>query len=102
MQSFEHTPSEARELLSRPIRELGLRLEGSMLEKYVQQLYGELAAKGLTRFRPAVYLSDEWSCPDKEPIIGVPFYLADNSASVSAESGAKQEEWVGVSIHWSV
>src|SRR5439155_7906224 len=68
---------EARELLSRPIRDLGLRLEGSMLEKYVQQLYAELSAKGLTRFRPAVYLSDEWSCPDKEPIIGVPFYLAD-------------------------
>jgi hypothetical protein len=77
MQSFEHTPPEARELLARPIRELGLRLEGSMLEKYVLQLYGELSAKGLTRFRPAVYLSDEWACPDKEPIIGVPFYLAD-------------------------
>src|SRR5438270_12024458 len=77
MQSFEHTPPEARELLSRPIRDLGLRLEGSMLEKYVQQLYAELSAKGLTKFRPAVYLSDEWACPDKEPIIGVPFYLAD-------------------------
>ena len=77
MQSFEHTPPEARELLSRPIRDLGLRLEGSMLEKYVQQLYAELSAKGLTGVRPAVYLSDEWSCPDKEPIIGVPFYLAD-------------------------
>src|SRR5206468_9610896 len=77
MQSFEHTPPEARELLSRPIRDLGLRLEGSMLEKYVQQLYAELSAKGLTGFRPAVYLSDEWACPDKEPVIGVPFYLAD-------------------------
>src|SRR5204863_3335355 len=77
MQSFEHTPPEARELLSRPIRDLGLRLEGSMLEKYVPQLYAELAAKGLARFRPGVYLSDEWACPDKEPVIGVPFYLAD-------------------------
>ena len=77
MQSFEQTPPEARELLSRRIRDLGLRLEGSMLEKYVQQLYSELAAKGLERFRPAVYLSDEWACPDREPIIGAPFYLAD-------------------------
>src|SRR3954464_6060224 len=77
VQSFEHTPPEARELLSRPIRDLGLKLEGSMLEKYVQQLHGELGAKGLVRFRPGVYLSDEWACPDKEPIIGVPFYLAD-------------------------
>src|SRR5207253_1429984 len=77
MQSFEHTPPEAREPLSRPIRDLRLRLEGSMLEKYVQQLHAELAAKGLARFRPGVYLSDEWACPDKEPVIGVPFYLAD-------------------------
>src|SRR5437762_11068249 len=70
MQSFEHTPPEARELLSRKIRDLGLRLEGSMLERYVHQLYSELAACGLSRFRPAVYLSDEWACPDREPIIG--------------------------------
>src|SRR2546422_7256177 len=77
MQSFEHTPPEAREPLSRPIRDLRLRLEGSMLEKYVQQLHADLAAKGLARFRPGVYLSDEWACPDKEPVIGVPFYLAD-------------------------
>ncbi|HEY5675597.1 MAG TPA: putative zinc-binding metallopeptidase [Myxococcales bacterium] len=77
MQSFEHTPPEARELLSKPIRELGLRLEGTPLEKYVQQLYTELAARGLSRFRPAVYLSDEWACPDRQPVIGIPFYLAD-------------------------
>ena len=81
MQSFEHTPPEARELLPRRISELGLRLEGSMLEKYVQQLYAELAGKGLQKFRPAVYLSDEWACPDKEPVIGVPFYLADPKLS---------------------
>ncbi|TMA28174.1 MAG: hypothetical protein E6J78_07310 [Deltaproteobacteria bacterium] len=77
MQSFEHTPPEARELLPRRISELGLRLEGGMLEKYVQQLHSELDAHGLRRFRPGVYLSDEWACPDREPIIGVPFYLAD-------------------------
>ncbi len=77
MQSFEHTPPEARDLLSRRIADLGLRLEGSPLERFVQQLYAELGARGLARFRPAVYLSDEWSCPDREPIIGVPFYLAD-------------------------
>jgi hypothetical protein len=77
MQPFEHTPPEARELLGKPIRELGLRLDGSPVEKYVHQLYRELEAKGLERFRPACYLSDEWACPDREPIIGIPFYLAD-------------------------
>src|SRR5438045_5612987 len=77
MQSFEHTPPEARELVPRRSRELGLRLEGSMLEQYVQQRYAELAQRGLKKFRPHVYLSDEWACPDREPVIGVPFYLAD-------------------------
>jgi len=76
VQSFEHAPPEARSLLSRPIRELGLRIEGTPLEKAVQQLYAELSAKGLQSFRPGVYLSDEWACPDREPVIGIPFYLA--------------------------
>lgn len=40
------------------------------------QLYQEMQTKGLV-FRPPVYLSDQWGCPDNTPIIGVPFYLAD-------------------------
>jgi hypothetical protein len=75
--SFEQTPPEARGLLTVRIKDLGLRLEGSMMEKYINELYRELAAKGLKRFRPPCYLSDEWACPDREPIIGIPFYLAD-------------------------
>jgi hypothetical protein len=75
--SFEQTPPETRGLLKVQIKDLGLRLEGSMLEKYIAQLYRELAAKGLKRFHPPCYLSDEWACPDREPIIGIPFYLAD-------------------------
>jgi hypothetical protein len=86
MQPFEHTPPEARELLAKPIRDLGLRIEGSPVERYIQQLHRELEAKGLTRFRPAVYLSDEWACPDREPIIGIPFYLADPKLSALERS----------------
>ena len=66
-----------QELLSRPIRELGLKLAGSPVERFVEQLYRELEAKGLTKFRPACYLTDEWGCPSGEPIIGIPFYLAN-------------------------
>ena len=69
-------PAAYQELLSRPIRELGLTLAGSPVERFVEQLYRELDAKGLTRFRPACYLTDEWGCPSGEPIIGIPFYLA--------------------------
>ena len=77
MRTFEKAPPEVRELLSKPIRDLGLKLEGSSVERYVHQLYRELEQKGLRRFRPLVYLSDEWGCPSEEPVIGIPFYLAD-------------------------
>jgi hypothetical protein len=66
-----------QELLSRPIRELGLKLEGSPVERFVEQLRRELDAKGLAKFRPGFYLTDEWGCPSGEPIIGIPFYLAN-------------------------
>ena len=77
MAEFETAPSDLKPLLSRRINELGLKLEGSPIERYVADLYRELEAKGLKRFRPPTYLTDEWGCPDEEPIIGIPFYLAD-------------------------
>jgi len=77
LRAFEKAPPEVQEILSKPIRDLGLKLEGSPLERFVQQLYRELDRKGLKKFRPACYLTDEWGCPSGEPIIGIPFYLAD-------------------------
>jgi hypothetical protein len=73
----EIAPKESQEILDKPIRELGLKLEGSPLEPLVARLYRELDHKGLKKFRPAVYLTDEWGCPSGEPVIGIPFYLAD-------------------------
>jgi hypothetical protein len=75
--NFEKAPAEIQEILSKPIQQLGLKLEGSPLERFVQQLYKELDRKGLKRFRPRCYLTDEWGCPNMEPVIGIPFYLAD-------------------------
>ena len=77
MQAFEKAPPEIQEILAKPIKELGLKLEGSHLERYVQKLYRELDRKGLKKFRPVCYLTDEWGCPSGEPVIGIPFYLAD-------------------------
>lgn len=77
MHALDKAPPEVQEILKKPIRELGLRLEGSPLERFVQQLYRELERKGLKKFRPACYLTDEWGCPSGEPVIGIPFYLAD-------------------------
>lgn len=77
MSSFEQTTPEVRELLKKRISQLGLRLEGSPVERFVQQLRRELDRKGLRRFKPVCYLTDEWGCPDGHPVIGIPFYLAD-------------------------
>jgi hypothetical protein len=67
---------ERSQLLGRRISELGLSVRGTRVEKMSERLYDELAQHGIA-FRPSIYLSDEWGCPDGSPIIGVPFYLAD-------------------------
>jgi len=68
--------SERSELLRRQISGLGLTIRGSRVEHLVDELYAELGAKAIA-FRPLVYLSDEWGCPDGTALIGVPFYLVD-------------------------
>jgi hypothetical protein len=76
----ERTPGEGgdheKALLAARISDLGLRIEGSRLEPLVSELYRELEQAGMD-FKPRVYLSDEWGCPDGVPLIGVPFYLVD-------------------------
>ena len=63
------------EILGIRIRDLGLDIKGTNLEGLVQRLYGELEARGIG-FHPPCYLADEWLCPDKVPMIGIPFCLA--------------------------
>jgi hypothetical protein len=70
------TPEQAQSLLNARVCDLGLAIEGSRVEKFVQQLYRELEQKKIFKFRPACYLTDEWGCPSGEPVIGIPFYLA--------------------------
>jgi hypothetical protein len=77
MQAAEKSREHLQEILGKPIRDLGLKLEGSPVERFIHQLYGELARKGLAKFRPGCYLTDEWGCPSGEPVIGIPFYLAN-------------------------
>jgi len=63
-------------ILHSRINELGLRVEGSELEPLIQQLYRELEQSGVA-FKPPIYLSDEWGCPEGVPMIAVPFYLTN-------------------------
>lgn len=62
--------------MARKISDFGLSIDGTKVERLVEQLYVELGSRGL-RFKPPVYLSDQWGCPDGTPLIGIPFYLAD-------------------------
>jgi hypothetical protein len=77
VQELETLRPGLQEILNRPIRDLGLKIEGSPLQPLIQQLYCELEKKGLLKFHPLCYLSDEWGCPSGEPVIGIPFYLAN-------------------------
>jgi len=71
-----------KRILDTPIRDLGLTIAGSPLEPFVQRLYCELERKKLFKFRPVCYLSDEWGCPSGEPVIGIPFYLANHDLAL--------------------
>jgi hypothetical protein len=72
--------TERYQLLNTRICDLELHFEETLLCRCIHKLYGELAAKKLL-FRPRYYFTcggDEWGCPDRVPIIGIPFHLADN------------------------
>ena len=65
-----------RKLLNSKICDLALKIPGTRLEELIRELYRELEQAGIS-FRPKTYLSDEWGCPQGVPVIGIPFYLAD-------------------------
>ncbi len=77
MQSVETlTDAKQQELLARKISELPLKMAGTHLEGLIARLYEELEAAGIA-FKPNIYLSDSWGCPNEVPVIGVPFHLAE-------------------------
>ena len=55
--------------------DLPVRIEGTPLEGRVRRLYDELEERGI-RFKPHVWLAEEWFSPDGVPGIAIPFYLA--------------------------
>ena len=61
-------------LLDKRFCDLKLTVEGPLRAR-VDHVYGELAARGLTRLRPHVWLSTEWFSPDGIPGIALPFFL---------------------------
>ena len=82
---------EADGILKQRINELGLKLEGSVLEILIRELEYELLQKGITKVKPRAYLTDEWGCPEGVPIIGIPYYLADERLKAAADEVVEGE-----------
>jgi hypothetical protein len=85
------------ELLDLRIRDLGVRLAGTWLEECVEELYMELAERGIA-LRPHCWLSNEWFSPAGVPGIGIPFYLAhprlmrlERSMMLEVEGGTRAD-----------
>ncbi len=55
--------------------DLGLSIEGTVIERRIRQLNAELADRGIT-FLAHFWLSDDWFTPDHVPGVALPFYLA--------------------------
>ena len=63
------------ELLRLRLCDLKLTLRGSLVARYLAQIQNELKRRGL-RFKPHVWLADEWFTPDGVAGIAIPFYMA--------------------------
>jgi hypothetical protein len=59
-----------------PLRDLGLTIAGTALDKILQDFQHELKQRGITRVEPKFYLSTEWGVPFGTISIAIPFYLA--------------------------
>lgn len=62
------------ELLETPLRNLHVSIDGTMVGRLLDRLYGELEAREIMH-RPHVWVSSEWFSPDGVPGFAVPFYL---------------------------
>ena len=71
---YEWAKLADEELLDLRLCDLGLRIEGSPVERPLARLYRELERRGLD-FRPHYWIAQEWFSPDGVPGIAIPFYL---------------------------
>lgn len=55
--------------------DLKLTLTSPFIRRHLAKLYAELQQRGL-KFRPHVWLSEEWFSPDGIPGIAIPFFIA--------------------------
>ena len=75
MRAYQWEDWSDEQLLDTRFCDFDLKITGTWLEREVETLYSNLANRGL-RFKPHVWLSEEWFCPDGVPGFAIPFYLA--------------------------
>jgi hypothetical protein len=63
------------QLLATRFCDLRLTLRHSVVERHLREIQRDMHRRGL-RFRPHLWLSEEWFSPDGVPGIAVPFYMA--------------------------
>jgi hypothetical protein len=63
------------DLLQKRFCDLRLSLRGTMVERHWKEVQKDITGRGI-RFRPHLWLSEEWFSPDGVPGIAVPFYMA--------------------------
>jgi hypothetical protein len=63
-------------LWSTPIRDLGLKNEGTPLEPVIADFLREAEAAVIHKLKPHFFLTTDWVVPDDTIAIGMPFYLA--------------------------
>ncbi len=73
-QSSNWSQFNDEDLLELRFCDLKLKIQGSRIEPLVEQLYDELADKGL-RFEPHIWISEDWFSADGIPGIAVPFFV---------------------------
>ena len=72
---FHWSRLSEEKLLQVRLKDLKVTVEGTWLERCVRTLHDELDGRGI-RFKPHVWISDEWFSPSDTPGIAIPFYLA--------------------------
>ncbi|MGD9905791.1 MAG: putative zinc-binding metallopeptidase [Vicinamibacterales bacterium] len=84
-------------LLDVRICDLGLRLEGTWLERCVREVHADLERRDIP-LRPHAWLSHDWFSPDGVPGIAIPFYLAhprltrlERSQMLEVEGGSRED-----------
>lgn len=63
-------------LSATPIRDLGLKIEGTPLEPVIAEFLREVEAAGIRKVKPHFYLTTDWVVHNDTIAIGIPFYLA--------------------------